>query len=155
MRDREVVTARRMVEVYSRFLRRLGLLVVLLTSAGVASALVVYPLWYLSTANRIAYNLTFAVLFGLAVLAMAARRVVRLHKQRGGIHRFLVSSLMPRLARIIVIVVCVGLLYPLAWLFFVGSPFVGVAATVGYVLIVGLLASSGWLDRPAQRTERQ
>ncbi len=130
---------RRVVDMYLRLARRIILALLLLTVAGMLSALFVIPLWYLSTTHRLAYNIVCAVLAAALVSAGIGRRLARLRQREGSLRAVLVQSLLPKTGKITLGVSCVALLYPVVWLFTRGHILFGLVAAIASMGLCGCL----------------
>jgi hypothetical protein len=131
-----VVVVEGIIKGYGRVLKSIGLLLFLLVVTGLASAIIVLPLWLWATRAKETYTLAVIILIGASVVLSIALKVRKEIRERGVLFR---EKILGALRRLSVTLLFLLLLYGILWLFKLQLYAFAVPALFIYLLLLGFV----------------
>jgi hypothetical protein len=131
------VILRHVLRRYAAIGRGLGSFLLLLASCGVASFLVVYPLWFFATNGP---RLFTGAVLGVGVVVVAVLIAMRVRRRIAEEPGYIAAVLVPGAARIALVLAAIGVVYLTAWLFAAGLYVAAVPTAIIVVAAFGLVS---------------
>lgn len=139
MRDRQSLSlaAGKILTGYSAALKGTLIMALLLLASSITAFILVFPLWFLANSYRVLYNYLIISILSLLLLVLCFRSLLRSAKQYGGWLLLAKTKYLPKMFKVIAVLIFLLFLYLIIFIFARGWWPAGIFLTALFLITFG------------------